>query len=281
MVLPVQLLLILVMMYCIVGLAFLAGVCIMLALIFVNYQLDRERARHRTQLGAVKEQRTAETSQFFSKMRFVKINALEEFVFARLARIRAKESLILRARLKIEVLIVFSLWAAPSLINLAVFAIMTARAEAFRPFVVFSLVSLSQLLQVVIRNVPIQLSEMLEAYAALGRVQKFLALDEVSTSFIRRNQNPHDGAVIIRHGYFSTQRQRATTAFGEESTPSHADLEINLSQTQSVIKKNLLDQAEPSERAQPSEFEKVQRQCLLKNVNLTIPHGAFCGVIGQ
>jgi hypothetical protein len=68
-----------------------------------------------------KDDRTKSANELFSAIKFIKINALEEYFIQKLAEYRDKEVGILRSRFLLNGLVIMSVWMSPVLVVNATF----------------------------------------------------------------------------------------------------------------------------------------------------------------
>ena len=69
-----------------------------------------------------KDKRTKSANELFSQIKFIKMNALEEFFIDKLFKLREKEMSVLRKRFTLGCINVLLLWTSPMLVLNATFA---------------------------------------------------------------------------------------------------------------------------------------------------------------
>lgn len=99
------------------------------------------------QLLKDKDARTKCTNEIFSSIKFIKINALEEFFLAKLHSFRKQEVKSLRTRLNYSAINIFTVWVTPQMILSCTFGLYVLLGHSLSPSNTFAIISLFQILQ--------------------------------------------------------------------------------------------------------------------------------------
>lgn len=101
-----------------------------------------------------KDERTKETNEVFSQIKFIKINALENYFKARLIKLRDIELVWLRKTWLVFATQIFFNWLCPSLIINATFCIYIMLGNDLNPSTTFALIGLFAILEGPILSIP-------------------------------------------------------------------------------------------------------------------------------
>ena len=93
-----------------------------------------------------KDKRTKNTNELFSSIKFIKMNALEEFFMGRLNKSREKEIKILKSRFMYNGLSIMSIWISPVLVVNATFAMYILLGNNLNAGDAFAMISLFNIL---------------------------------------------------------------------------------------------------------------------------------------
>jgi hypothetical protein len=92
-----------------------------------------------------KDKRTKSANELFSSIKFIKINALEDYFIKRLGDLREVEIKILRKRFILNGLSVMSVWMSPVLVvnaTFALFIVLNGELDASNAFAMIGLFSI-------------------------------------------------------------------------------------------------------------------------------------------
>lgn len=89
-----------------------------------------------------KDKRTKFANQLFSQIKFIKINAFEEYFKSRLFTLRKVEANMIRKRFLGSAYIIFSVWVTPLLILCATFALYILQDETLTAANTFAIIGL-------------------------------------------------------------------------------------------------------------------------------------------
>lgn len=153
-----------------------------------------------------KDERTKQANELFSSIKFIKVNAFENYFIEKLLGLREKEMTVLKSRFLIGCFNVLLLWLSPMLIINATFAMYVLLGNDLTPSNTFTLISLFQILQEPLRSLPQSINALIEANVSMKRMQKFLLCDEIMSDCIEIEQGGIM-AIEINDGTFYWKRK--------------------------------------------------------------------------
>ena len=270
---PIQLALIFLVLYQMMGYTFLIGFGIMIIIILLNLLLGKIQQKYLSNFLRMKDQRINLTNQILKKIKYIKINVLEDLFSQKLELIREEEISQYWKKIQCVVYQILSLWTAPNLITFTIFFAMIQADHEMSAYRIFSLVSLIQILQFAIRDVPLQITDILDFLISYRRIQKLFDLSDVRVDFLRHDTS--DKAILIRHGNFCWTKPSNDPAQPPQKPAQILDVEIELNKT--TVRKELIEPSTLS--SEPT--TPTSSQLHLKNIDLEIKKGSFIGVLGR
>ena len=166
-------------MFDFIGLSFLAGIAVIFITTFCNLWIGKIQKENQVQLMKAKDKRTKCANELFSSIKFIKMNALEEFFIERLQVLRDHEMKILRTRFMYNGLQIMSIWMSPVLVVNVTFAMYIYLGGTLTPSKAFAMISLFQVLSGPLIALPMIINSIIEAMISMNRLQKFLLTQEV------------------------------------------------------------------------------------------------------
>ncbi|CAD8193906.1 unnamed protein product [Paramecium pentaurelia] len=258
---PLQLGISLYLMYSMIGLSFLIGCTIILIMILFNIFTGKQIVKSQRKLLKDKDERTKIANEIFSQIKFIKINALEEHFLSKVEEAREKEIKSIKNRLYYSAINIFSVWLTPQLILSMTFGLYVYLGHQLNPSTTFAIISLFQILQQPLLQLPIAINSLIEAKLSLKRISKFLATKDLMTNCIHTSEfRDPTAAVDFQNAVFYWNKQ------------------INNSVE---LKTNLEDQNEGIDNVKESFQAQQSEQPILKNINLRIEPGKFVSIIGD
>ena len=100
-------------MYKFIGISFLAGLIIILSVMFFNIFIGKLIVAKQNILMKDKDARTKCGNEIFSSIKFIKINVLEKYFQNKLNTLRIQEISSLKKRLNLSALNIFTVWLTP------------------------------------------------------------------------------------------------------------------------------------------------------------------------
>lgn len=177
-----------VFMSLITGPAFLAGFGVTFLAGIFNVFMSRFTARYQINLARETDNRMKMTNEIFNNIKFIKVNAWEEYFYDRIEAKRKEELSWVKKKFLIESILTFSMWLAPKMILVATFATFVLTGGVLTPPIAFTMVSLFSYLQFILQFLPNSISIVLESTNAFRRIEKFLLAEELNRTFLTHNK---------------------------------------------------------------------------------------------
>ncbi|KAM3141562.1 hypothetical protein pb186bvf_006426 [Paramecium bursaria] len=264
---PIQLGVSFYMMFSFIGVSFLGGTGVIILTALFNIYVGKKMIQYQTVFMKDKDKRTKCANEIFQQIKFIKVNAFEEFFRNKLEQLRNQEIKTLRVRFFISCLNILSIWLSPMLILNATFAIFVSIGNDLTPSKTFAIISLFQMLQQPLLFLPMALNALIEANISLRRIQNFLLTEERMMDCIEYYNIPT--AIEIYNGTFYWQLKDDEKK--EQQPPQQQQIQQN---TNVNVSDSSIDTAVTT---QP----KTQVLPRLQNINIVIPKGQFVAIVGD
>ena len=142
------------LMYYYIGIAFFAGVATICVTSLFNFINGKIMWVFYDRMMKTKDLRTKAVTEMFTAIKFIKINALEEYFIERVTKLRNLEMLQNLKTNMVYCVSVFSVWMAPMMVINATFAYYIYLGNEMNPASTFTIISLFQVLQEPLRQLP-------------------------------------------------------------------------------------------------------------------------------
>lgn len=199
-----------VFMSLIIGPAFLAGFAVTLVAGLINVFISRFTARFQANLATETDNRMKISNEIFNNIKFIKVNAWEEYFYDKLEAKRKEELGWVKKKFMTESILTFLMWLAPKMILVATFAtFVLSTGLALTPPVAFTVVSLFSYLQFILQFLPNSISITIDGFNAFKRIEKFLLAEELNRTFLTHNKfdlSEEREAISIENGNFYWDR---------------------------------------------------------------------------
>ncbi|CAD8156307.1 unnamed protein product [Paramecium pentaurelia] len=206
---PLYLIISLILMYHLIGISFTIGFIIILLTIILNIKNGENVIKSQVKLLEAKDNRIKQINEIFTQIKFIKINALEEYFLQKVYNLRQIEIKCLKDRLFYSAIIIFSGWLAPQIILSSTFGLYIYLGNTMNPSIIFSIISLFQILQITIQQLPISITALLETKLCLNRIQQFLTSQEIMTDYINQKEfRDNEIAISVNQGNFYWNRSQ-------------------------------------------------------------------------
>ncbi|KAK4535007.1 hypothetical protein CDCA_CDCA03G1032 [Cyanidium caldarium] len=218
---PFQIIVSLVMLYRVIGLASLAGLLFMAALIPLNMVVARREQQLSDALMHCKDERVHLMNEVLLGIRQIKVMGWERAFLQRVEQVRQRELTVLRQKRLVEAVANF-LWAAAPVLTAAVsFAFMAlsdgeGRLTASRAFTALALFNI---LRFPLSVFPDVITSLIDAYVSLSRIQAYLLHEQVPGRAQGRNEVGGDEESVGKEAEVRTRplhREAAGTVSDEE-----------------------------------------------------------------
>jgi ATP-binding cassette, subfamily C (CFTR/MRP), member 1 len=173
-----------VFMALLVGYAFLAGFGVLFIISVINMLISRVTGRYQKEFAKATDNRMKITNEVFNNIKFIKVNAWEEYFYDKLMARRGEEVEWLRKKMFMESVSTFSMWLAPKWILAATYGLYVLTGGELTPQKTFSIMSLYGYIQFYLQFLPNSIGITLESFNALKRIQKFMLAEEIDQSCI-------------------------------------------------------------------------------------------------
>ncbi|CAK4107440.1 unnamed protein product, partial [Aphanomyces euteiches] len=187
---PVQILIVLGLLYRLVGCASLVGLAIVGLVLWINSRSAIALGKAEMQLLKRKDDRTKLLTELFGAIQIVKFNAWEEKFGERAQGLRDLEVGALRVFYKYLILIQSLLGCTPVLVALSVFATFTlGMKQVLTVTVVFSTVALFKSLQEAIESLPVSITTFMQSLVSAKRLNAMLVMEVVDQTKVQTPAN--------------------------------------------------------------------------------------------
>ncbi|CAD8112763.1 unnamed protein product [Paramecium primaurelia] len=273
MLMPLQIGISIYMMFKFIGIAFLGGLGVIILTAIFNIYVGKIIMDYQIMMMKNKDLRTNCANEIFQQIKFIKVNAYEEYFRLKLTKLRNQEIKTIKTRFFAACLTILSLWLSPMLILNATFLIYVAIGNDLTPANTFAIISLFQSLQGPLLFLPMAINALIETNISFKRIQRFLLTNELmndcitnssqlqkkglnvndSTTQVMRTQIDNDFAIKIENGtfYWSSYKDQPQQ---ENNTLTNKNQKID---------------------------PLVESEPILKNINIRIEKGQFVSIVGD
>jgi ABC-type multidrug transport system fused ATPase/permease subunit len=214
---PLQLAIVSYMLYDVLGVAALAGVAVIVAMLGVNHAISKCMFACQRVYRRSKDVRMKKVTEVFKAVEIVKFNAWEDQLLTQIQQTRAKEMKDLFKRRLLACLSVVMLWGMPVFISVASFGVYTGvMHHSLTPAIVFTSIALFQLIQGPLRMITNIVPMLVQSKVALERIGAFLEMPELEPDNLLPADHPlsHEYAikkvvVAVEDGEFGWDHETA------------------------------------------------------------------------
>ncbi|OQR80612.1 ATP-binding Cassette (ABC) Superfamily, partial [Thraustotheca clavata] len=187
---PIQVLVILFMLYDVIGWATFAGAgVIAVTMIFNNFIARAQRAAFK-EVMTRKDARMNVINEVFGSMQIIKLQAWEEKFHEKISEYREKELTTLWKVWRIQSSVTFLLYTAPALVTTISFAVYTlVMKQSLSSSKMFTALSLFSLLKYPMLGLPQIFATMMQAMVSLKRIMEFLNMEEKDPNTVMTPDN--------------------------------------------------------------------------------------------
>ncbi|CAF3572283.1 unnamed protein product [Rotaria sordida] len=175
--LPVQIVIVLYLLYQQIGLTFLTGLAFAIILIPINKVIASKIAKLSQDMMLYKDERVKLVSEIIYGIRTIKMNTYESYFIDQMNNIRQKELRALRGRKYLDAFCVYFWATTPVLISVLTFTTYTLLGNQLTPAKVFTSLALFALLISPLNAFPWVINGLVEAHVSLKRVQRFINVE--------------------------------------------------------------------------------------------------------
>ncbi|KDO34405.1 hypothetical protein SPRG_19137 [Saprolegnia parasitica CBS 223.65] len=183
---PLQVVVILAMLYRVIGWSTFVGAGVIVLTLAANHVLANAQRNAFKTLMAQKDARMKVVHEVFGSIQVIKLNAWEEKFSDKLTRLRDAELRTMHHIIVLQSWFVALLYAAPvvvSIVSLAIYALVMR--QSLTPATVFTALSLFTLLRGPMMFLPQIVANLMQAVVALKRIMEFLNMDEKDNDVVK------------------------------------------------------------------------------------------------
>ncbi|CAK4727895.1 unnamed protein product, partial [Aphanomyces euteiches] len=195
---PLQVLIVLYLLYQFVGWASFVGLAIVGSIIAINARAAVLLGRTEEELFERKDHRMKLLNELFGAIQIVKFNAWEEKFATRVQALRDSEVQSIKVFYEYVVVLMTLMSSAPVLVALAVFATFTLLMhQVLTVTVVFATIALFKSLQDAMANLPFSIMSLVQSLISAKRINEVLIMDEFDPANV---QTPADASIVPAYG---------------------------------------------------------------------------------
>ncbi|RIB06325.1 ABC transporter [Gigaspora rosea] len=262
---PIRICIILGLLIFNIGLSALAGFALLVILGPMQGKVMSLLARTRAKAADVTDERVKLTQEILLGIRAIKYYAWEDSFADALNKLRNKEISSIRFLLVIRAAIAGVSMVFPIFASILSFITFSLTGGSLDVGIVFSSLALFNLLQIPLKQLPISISSVTDAYVAINRINEFLQADELS---ILPEFTPNEQyAIKVTDGEFIW-----------ESAPPEI---IDTSKNERKKRKNAPDAFTPADLTENFVSSQPPSIFQLSNISVSIPHGKLVAIVGS
>ncbi|CAD8188699.1 unnamed protein product [Paramecium pentaurelia] len=201
-IIPIQLCITLTYIYEAIGISVLVGIIIIILSIIQNNYVGKQIVEAQKKVLKSKDNRVKETTEIFQLIKFIKINALEQYFLNKIYKLRQIELECIKDRLQYFSINVFMGWLSPQMILSFTFGLHVLLGNQLIPSMTFPIIGLLSILAASLQLLPISLNDLLETKVSLKRIQDFLDSDELMNDLYCDYKKVVNSALEIDQGNF-------------------------------------------------------------------------------
>ncbi|KAK4235854.1 P-loop containing nucleoside triphosphate hydrolase protein [Achaetomium macrosporum] len=213
---PLQIVLTVALLLVNLGYSSLAGVAVLVCGLYVLTKMMKPLTKGRAAINQITDRRVSLIQEMLQGIRFVKYFAWEAFFLQRLKPIRAAETKALQAWHATKSAIGAVSMALPILSNMTAFIVYSVTSHDLEPATVFSSLALFNGLRTPMNWLPVAIGYVIDAYAALKRVEDFLLAEDAAAP--PAPEPELEDAVVLDEASFTWEE--APTAANTSPTPT-------------------------------------------------------------
>ena len=286
---PFQVVVGLYLLYSYIGVATFVGLGVMILMMLFTLAFTKVAASANDELLKAKDGRMKVTEEIIQIIKFIKINALEKFFFQKLNRKRETELKYIRKVNMLYVLVIFVYWLCPPAIVSFTFLVFIntggeiTAAKAFITIIIFNL------LQYPIRLLPTAISELIQMWSSVKRIENYFEAIEIKRDCIEYNEaRDEEHAVTIKRGTFlwgkEKEKEEDKDKDKEKENKKEKDGEPVIKddnkneeeQSEEKMKESLLSTTSENETKTEEKYVKA-----LDNININIPSKQLTMIVGD
>ncbi|SMN22850.1 similar to Saccharomyces cerevisiae YLL015W BPT1 ABC type transmembrane transporter of MRP/CFTR family [Maudiozyma saulgeensis] len=231
---PLQIVTVLISLYFLLGKAIIGGLLVMAIMIPVNSFLSRKIKKLTKTQMKFKDIRIKTITEILSSIKSIKFYAWEKPMLEKLNHVRNDQELKNLKKIGIASSLIYFAWnCVPLMVTCSSFLIFSyVNDYPLTPELVFPSLSLFNILNMAIYEIPSTINTIIETNVSMGRLKKFLLAEEIDTSFIEKSAEDfmdNDVAIEIENATFLWKSKNALVAQqGNDEEESIGSTEVAL-----------------------------------------------------
>ncbi|CAD8090517.1 unnamed protein product [Paramecium sonneborni] len=206
-IIPIQICITLTYIYQEIGISVVVGIIIIVLSIIQNNYIGSQIVKAQSKVLKAKDSRVKETTEVFQLIKFIKINAFEQYFQQKIYQLREIELNCIKERLKYFSINVFTGWLSPQMILSLTFGLYVMLGNELIPSKTFPIIGLLSILAASLQLLPISLNDLLETKISLQRIQNFLDSDDLMIDIYSNQNNNENYALKIEQGNFYWRKE--------------------------------------------------------------------------
>jgi ABC-type multidrug transport system fused ATPase/permease subunit len=258
---PLQIGIALYMLSGLLGWATVGGVAVLVVLIPVNTFIAKKSAALQKNTMKFKDARIKSMNELLSGIRLLKLFAWEQPFADKISGIREQELGSLRRYMLLGTVTSFFWSSTPLVVSVVSFSLYTLVSDTFTAQTAFTALALFNIIRFPMQALPSVISQAIEAYVSLGRIEGFLLKEDLDANAVTvsRSVANDDVAVEITNGSF-----RWAAAPPKKKDDDKA-------------KKGANAAAEPPAPV----ASEASRRATLSNINIKVRRGTLTAIVGE
>ncbi|CAG5118190.1 unnamed protein product, partial [Candidula unifasciata] len=196
------------------GVSFVAGVAVIVALIPLNARISVLAKRAQAEQLRVKDERLKIMNEILSGIKVLKLYAWEESFEDRILELRGRELKLMRSAAILNIINVFSWLCSPVLVTTTTFItyIFVSHHGSLDSKTAFVSLILFNILSIPMNRLPNLITDLVSAHVSIGRLNKFLSGEDLDPNNVIREKRPEKtNAISITSGTFLWDRSMPPT----------------------------------------------------------------------
>eukprot|EP00347_Sterkiella_histriomuscorum_P019725 403340529 len=271
--LPIILVTCIILLFYFIGVAFFAGVAVLIVAFVMNLLVSRYAAKIQTSYMKYQDQRVNLTTECLNNIKMLKLYSWQEPFEKMISEKRQLELDTLWRRFRFGMVNTTSLYFFPSILGSVVFSTYIGMGNTLELSVAYTITTIFNLIKQPLLWLPIFIGLVIEFTVSMKRIQDFLLCPEINKSVAKKIDFEEDDkySITIKNGNFHW-------GLMNEKDKKEQIKHKNKGNKQVKSKVNL-------EEAKPLMIEEEKRNVsqvlAIRNINLEFKHGEFICIIGD
>ncbi|GAB9475808.1 Abc transporter c family member 5, partial [Globisporangium polare] len=209
-ILPVQIGVVVYMLYDVIGLAAFAGLGVIGGSMLISFVIAKFSGDAFEDIMSRKDDRMKVIKEVFGAIQIVKLNAWESKFADKIQKLRAFELSAVARVMYWGALSIFVLWASPLFVSTVSFAVYSlGMGQILTAAKVFTAIALFNALRDPLRDLPNVIQQCIQAKVSLGRISEFLGMHEYEPANVERvsSAQPEDVVIAVEGGCFGWSKE--------------------------------------------------------------------------